>query len=142
MWRSFWTRVQLPPPPPTKKPLLSTRAKEVFSCILGKKRAKHREIGLRGGRSAASGPFFCFQQQEQPKNAGVLFAFLCSAKKEQKGVGGGTRILTQPVYFAVNQILRLKFQKVLDIYVFLQYNVYNKRKRPEFDRNSGRRRAS
>ena len=36
-------------------------------------------------------PIFCFQRQEQPENAGVLFAFLCSVKKEQKGVGGGSR---------------------------------------------------
>ena len=46
------------PRPPSKKPLLSTTTKEVFSCILGEKRAKYCEIGLRSGRSATSEPDF------------------------------------------------------------------------------------
>ena len=35
-------------------------------------------------------PIFCVQAPETGNNAGVLFAFLCSVKKEQKGVGGRT----------------------------------------------------
>ena len=42
----------------SKKPLLSTKTREVFSCIWGEKRAKYGEIGLRSGRSAALKPNF------------------------------------------------------------------------------------
>ena len=35
-------------------------------------------------------PIFCVQAPETGNNAGVLFTFLCSVKKEQKGVGGRT----------------------------------------------------
>ena len=48
----------------SKKPLLSTNTREVFSCIFGEKQAKYGEIGLRSGRLAALEPDFLLSKAE------------------------------------------------------------------------------
>ena len=40
-------------------------------------------------------PIYCFQGSKTVKDDGVLFEFLCSVKKEQKGLGGRTRTLIE-----------------------------------------------
>ena len=77
--------VRIPPPPPTKKPLLSTKTREVFSCILEKNRAKSSKTGLRSSRSAASQPdFFVFKAKKLVYKA----LFFAAKKKSEKGQGG------------------------------------------------------
>ena len=63
----------------TKKPLLSTKTREVFSCFLGKIQGVILKIGLRSGRSAATEPDFCVQQQKNTEIAVVQIEFLCFA---------------------------------------------------------------
>ena len=53
-------------------------------------------------------PIYCFQGSKTVKDAGVLFAFLCSVKKEQKGVGGKTRAQ----YKAISKIVVDKPQTI------------------------------
>ena len=81
--------LRIPLSPPAKKPLLSTTTKGVFSCILGKNKAKSCNFGLQSGRSTIRKPGFCFQDAKTRKNAGVLFAFLCSAKNAKNIRDGG-----------------------------------------------------
>ncbi len=91
------------------------RQKRFFRAFWAKNGQNTVKSGFGAGDQPLRSPIFCVQAPETGNNAGVLFAFLCSVKKEQKGVGGGTRILTQFVYFAVNQILHINFQKELDV---------------------------
>ena len=67
------------------------RQKGFFLAFWGKNGLNMGKSGFDAVDWLLRSPIFCFQRQEQPENAGVLFAFLCSVKKEQKGVGGGSR---------------------------------------------------
>ena len=68
--------------------------KRGFSLLFGRKTGKIRQNKRKTGSGAEDrprrSPIFCVQAPETGNNAGVLFAFLCSVKKEQKGVGGRT----------------------------------------------------
>ena len=76
---------------PAEKPLLSTKSGEVFSCIFGRKQANYSEIRLQSGQTATTEPdFFTFGPRKRQK-LWCTFAFLCSAKIEQKCLGGETR---------------------------------------------------
>ena len=66
------------------------RQKRFFLAFWGKNGQNTVKSGFGAGDQPLRSPIFCFQQPETAENAGVLFAFLCSAKKEQKGVGGRT----------------------------------------------------
>ena len=69
-------------------------------CLPGQERvllafwAKIGHITVKSGFGAVDrllrSLFFCVQAPKTAENAGVLFAFLCSAKKEQKCFGGRT----------------------------------------------------
>ena len=82
--RGTVTRVQIPNSPPRKKPLLSTKTREVFSCFQGQNSPQYRKYcqnsGWNGWSDRTSPCFLLFGGE-----FGVLlFAFLCSAKKLAK----------------------------------------------------------
>lgn len=63
VWYTFWRSYT------AKKPLLSTMAKEVFSCILG----KNSEIGLRSGQTDLPEPdFLCFERAGTSRDRPLL----------------------------------------------------------------------
>ena len=64
--------------------------------------------GFGAGDWLLRSPIFCVQGSKTAENAGVLFAFLCSVKKEQKGVGGKTRAQ----YKAISKIVVDKPQTI------------------------------
>ncbi|MBR5409846.1 MAG: hypothetical protein IK104_04175, partial [Clostridia bacterium] len=66
------------------------RQKRFFLAFWAKNRQNTVKSGFGAVDQSLWSPFFCVQRLEQPENAGVLFAFLCSAKNEQKVIGGRT----------------------------------------------------
>jgi hypothetical protein len=73
--------------------LLSAKAKEVFSCILGEKRAKYSEIGLRSGRSASPEPDFLHSDPEISYQF-VLYGW--NIQRERTGHNHSTGIVGHP----------------------------------------------
>ena len=67
------------------------RQKRFFLAFWAKNGQNTVKSGFGAGDQLLQSPFFCVQAAETAENAGVLFAFLCSAKKEQKCLGGGSR---------------------------------------------------
>ena len=66
------------------------QGKRGFFLHFGLKMGKYSEIGHRSGPLAALEPDSLLSAAETDQNAGVLFAFLCSAKNEQKDREGKT----------------------------------------------------
>ena len=85
--------VRIPSLRPQKKRLLSTKAKGVFSCFLRQNTVNSAQMQAnRASRQLMRlfrSPFFRFRHREQPEKRGVLFTFLCSAKKSAIDCAGG-----------------------------------------------------
>ncbi|MBR5342830.1 MAG: hypothetical protein IK149_02900, partial [Oscillospiraceae bacterium] len=79
-----------PAPSANKETSFVYGAREVSSCILGKKGQNTVKSGFGVVDRLLWSPVFCVQAPKTAENTGVLLFFLCSAKKEQKCLRGRT----------------------------------------------------